>query len=679
MKSKLILAFLGLGSVAVQAQQYTIATVAGGGALPASAPAASVNIPVSFMTVSSAGDVYFSSNNAVMKVDSQGTLTRIAGTGVYGISADGGSATATTLAWPAGLAIDSAGDLYIAENAAHRVRKVSPQGVITTVAGTGISGYSGDGGPALGAQLNWPTAVALDSAGDLFIADTANQVVRKVSANGIISTLATGFHNNQGVAVDAAGNVYATDHTFDSVGNGLGYLFKITSTGAISQMVGPDVLFEPNGVAVDVNGNIFVADPGNEYIFKVTADGGVSIAATSFAVDLAIDNSGNLYASYGGYGGNVLSRISAAGTVTNLVGNLPSILGEGLPSGNYWGDGGRATDAGLSVPLGVAVDSVGNLYISDAGNSRIRKVAPDGSISTFAGSGAPGFSGDGGPATAAQLKSPSGLAVDSAGNLYIADTGNNRVRKVSTNGTISTVAGGTYLNPPQPPGDGGPATSAALGGPFGVAVDGSGNLYIADAYLFLVRKVSPNGTISTVAGSDYLVPGPTQIGYPLNLAVDKAGDVYIASYTRTVTAVQPGVFNIAVPGQILELSAAGALSTIAGTTSNAVSPPTGDGGPAVNATLQTAVGVALDSTGDIWISGGNLGGFADQGTGSVREITTDGIIHTIVGNGTAGYSGDGGPASQATISGSAGQIAIDAAGNIYFADIFNNVVRVLRH
>jgi hypothetical protein len=165
MKLNLILAFLALGSFTLHAQQYTISTIAGGGALPASAPAASVNITVSFITVSSGGDVYFSSDNAVMKVDSQGILTRIAGTGVYGISADGGSATATTLAWPAGLAIEGAGNLYIAENAAHRVRKVSPQGVITTVAGTGSSGYSGDGGPALSAQLNWPTALALDAAG----------------------------------------------------------------------------------------------------------------------------------------------------------------------------------------------------------------------------------------------------------------------------------------------------------------------------------------------------------------------------------------------------------------------------------------------------------------------------------------------------------------------------------
>jgi sugar lactone lactonase YvrE len=645
-----------LAPLSILAQQYTISTFAGGGTLPTSVPASSVEIPVSFgVAVNAAGDVYFGSANSVMKVDSQGTLTRIAGTGQYGFSADGGSAVNAQLAWPAGLAIDAAGNLFIAENAAHRVRKVSPQGILSTVAGTGNSGYSGDGGQASNAQLSWPVGLAFDSGGNLFIADTGNQVIRKVSPAGIISTVATGLTTPEGVALDASGALYITDYSISTDDcDGLTYsgrLLKISPDGTTSIVLGgvsEQPLNQPQGIAVDKSGNVYVADSAAASLLKVSPEGLVSAASTfGGTVNVATDSSGNLYVSDGH---TALRRISADGTTIGLIGNGFSEA--------YWGDGGKATDASLSTPFGLALDSNGNLFIADSGNNRVRKVTPGGVISTVAGNGRYGFSGDGGPATAAELAGPSGLALDANGALYIADRLNNRIRKVSADGTISTVAGRGDFNPPL--GDGGLATSAALAEPLSVTVDANGNLYIADTYFFLVRKVSPNGIITTVAGDDYYQNGPNNIGFPLDVVADQSGNLLVATLNT-----------------ILKLGTDGSLSTIAGGSNGQA--PSGDGGPATSARILPAAGVARDSAGDIFISGGNLSGYSQFGAGYVREITPDGIIRTIAGNGTTGYSGDGGGATAASLSGSAGGIAVDSAGTIYFADVFNNVIRVLHH
>jgi sugar lactone lactonase YvrE len=330
-----------------------------------------------------------------------GTISTVAG----GSVGDGGPAVNAPVNTPSAAAVDSAGNLYIANTYNNRVRKVSTSGTITTVAGNGTPGFSGDGGPATNASLASPTGVAVDAAGNLYIADAGNDRVRKVSASGTITTVAgtgtPGFSGDGGPAT-GAGLVY------------------------------------PSGVAVDAAGNLYIADTYN----------------------------------------NRVRKVSASGTITTVAGN-------GTPG--FSGDGGPATNASLASPSGVAVDAAGNLYIADPDNSRVRKVSTSGTITTVAGNGTPGFSGDGGPATNASLFNPSGVAVDAAGNLYIADTTNSRVRKVSTSGTITTVAGnGT----PGFSGDGGPATNASLVYPSGVAVDAAGNLYIADSQNNRVRKVA---------------------------------------------------------------------------------------------------------------------------------------------------------------------------------------------
>jgi hypothetical protein len=284
----------------------------------------------------------------------------------------------------------------------------------------------------------------------------------------------------------------------------------------------------------------------------------------------------------------------------------------------FSGDGGPATDAQLSLPWAVAIDDAGHLFIADYGNGRVRKVSPDGIMTTVAGGGMLGFAGDGGPATSSQLSAIAGVAVDSSGNLFIADRGNSRVRRVSPEGIITTVAGdGTFGFA----GDGGPATSAQLAGPEAVAVDAAGDLFIADYGNRRIRKVSVAGIISTIVSP----------AHPMSLAVDPAGDVFFTG-DRSV---------------IRRITTDGAINTVAGNGTRGFS---GDGGSATEAQLDV-LGIAVDNADNLFI--------ADYGNSRVRRVSPDGIITTVAGSGTPGYSGDGGlamdaqldspPASQLTV------------------------------
>ena len=342
-----------------------------------------------------------------------------------GFSGDGGPALYAGLI-PNGVATDNSGNLFIADGNS-RIRKVTPQGTITTVAGTGSAGFSGDGGPATSAQLSDPSGVAVDASGNLFIADGISRI-RKVTPQGTITTVAgtgsAGFSGDGGPATSAQVVAWA--------------------------------------VAVDASGNLFIVDGANNRIRKVTPQG----------------------------------------TITTVAGN--GCLLPGSYTGCFSGDGGPAVAASLYSPYGVAVDASSNLFIADTGNQRIRKVTPQGTITTVAGTGtgysgagiSAGFSGDGGPATSAQLSNPRGVAVDGSGNLFIADFCNNRIRKVTPQGTITTVAGsggtdGCLVTYNGFTGDGGPATSAQLSYPSGAAVDASGNLFIPDG---VIRQLVPSST-----------------------------------------------------------------------------------------------------------------------------------------------------------------------------------------
>jgi len=674
------------GTPAVPA--FVITTVAGGVPPPTPVPATAASVGWTYgVATDAAGNLYFSSGlfASVFKVDASGTLTRVAGTGRIGYSGDGGPATSAQLSYPEGLAFDSQGNLYIADSNNGRIRQVSTGGIITTVAGGGPCCSLGDGGPATSAQLSGPQDVKVDAQGNLYIADSSGARIRKVSTTGVISTVAGngnyGFSGDGGsatsaqlfyptsVALDAAGNIYIADSQNYRVR-------MVSSVGVITTVAGNGTwgssgdggsatsaqLSNAQGVAVDGAGNLYIADSNNARVRKVSGgtittvagggtccsslgDGGPATSANlDYPTGIVFDTAGNLYiADESHYS---IRKVSTSQIITTVAGN---------GSAGYSGDGGLATSAQLGYPEGVAVDSAGNFYIADEGNNRIRKVGAGGIISTVAGTGSQGYSGDGGPANAAQLSCPYGVALDSAGNLYVADTCNGLIRKVSTAGIITTVAGGGSAWGSA--GDGGLATSAQMNYPQAVAVDASGNLYIADTYNNRVRKVSTAGIITTVAGNgNYANSGDggpavnAGLYFPNSVTVDSAGNIYVAGEGY--------------PYSVRRIDSSGVITTVAG---GGPCCNGGNGIPAINAWLNSPGGVAVDAAGNLYIGS----------EGAISEVSTDGTINTIGGTGAYGYMGDGGLATSAQIAYPQG-MAIDAQGRIYVADSSGGAIRLLQ-
>ena len=604
-------------------------------------------------------------------------IDTIAGPGTVG---DGGAATEAWFHNPFDAALDADGNLYIVDKGNHRIRRVDAAGDIATFAGSGLQGFSGDGGPAGAARLSSPGSVVLDAAGNLYIADTGNQRVRKVhAATGNISTIAgTGLRgssgdggpasaarlfNPAGMALDSSENLYiANRDRVRRIDAATGVISTFAGNGSygFSGDGGPASaasLRSPVDVALDAADNLYIADRSNHRIRKVDAvtgiistiagtgapgfggDGGPASAARfSLPRGLAADADDNLYIA----ANNRVRRIDAA------TGIIATIAGAG--TAGFSGDGGPATSAQLNSPYGLTPDADGNLYIADRNNHLVRRIdAATGVISTFASANA--AIGDGGPASAARLRSPVDVARDAAGNLYIAEIYEHRVRKVdAVTSAVSTIAGtGTEGYS----GDGGPATAAQLRNPRAVAPDAAGNLYIADQGNHRIRKVDTAGNISTFAGTG--TPGHTgeggaataaRIFAPRDAAADASGNLYIA-YSNVVRKVDT----------------MGNISTFAGTGSAGFS---GDGGPATAAQLRISAGVAADASGNLYI--------VDQGNRRIRRVDADGNISTIAGDGTAGFSGDGGAATAARLRTPAG-VAADAAGNIYIADQGNGRIR----
>ncbi len=628
------------------------------------------------VAVAANGNVFLSDgeNNLVLSVSSAGDIAVVAGTGSQGFEGDGGPATKAALNYPGGLATDASGNLYIADTFNHRIRKVSAAGTITTVAGNGEDGFSGDDSPATQASLSSPAAVAVDASGNLYIADSGNDRIRKVGTDGKISTFAGGGEPE------------------DEVGDG-----------------GPATsarLSSPGGVSVDTLGNVFIADTSHHRIRKVATDGKISTVAGNgmegfiddpskvpLATDISLSSPAGVTVSGGELfiadtGNNLIRRVSSAGFQVSYYGTRDADFG---------GDGGSADGASFNGPLALATDGR-SLYIADTNNQRVRKfsitLGASRTISTIAGSGRSQSESGGGAATVTTLDHPRDVALDSKGNLYIADFGHNLVRKVGPDGALTTVAGnGEGCCSFQ---EGGPATSAALqtngiavdkadnlyiaageqlfkvtpagnitslpvakGSARAVAVDAAGNVYFsafdADGNGF-VKKIAPGGTTATtVAGGGQDLgdggPGTNARVFPFALALDTGGNLYIADIGFS---------------RIRKLTPAGVISTVAGNGRQDPGAIT-DGAPATSMSLFEPAGLALDGSGNLYIS--------DTGRTAVFRVGADGKIFRFAGaDGRSGFSGDGGPATSATLNHPFG-LALDAGGNLYIADTDNDVVR----
>lgn len=732
-----------------------------------------------------AGNLYLTCTNNVRKIAAgTGIITNFAGNGNPATAGDGGPATGASMRFPVSVCADNAGNVYIAEYSGHCVRKVSPSGIITTVAGNGTAGYGGDGGPATAAGINQPWGVTIDNGGNLYIADYANYRIRKVAAGtGIISTVAgTGtasFSGDGGPAVNAGiaavtnifaapnGDVYFTEAyagiscRVRKIAAGSGIITTVAGNGSnnYSGDGGPALgagLFDPSGIAVDAGGNIYISTYDDSRIRKVTAATGIITTlagngSSGFGGDggpaanavlnrpktLLLDASGALYiadnsnhrirkitgsvactpainisSSTGGVvcsgqpivftatvanegtapvyqwlknnlpvgtnapsytdnslngGDQVACKLTSNAPCANgaqansnvITVPVPGIIGTVAGNGTaaYAGDGGPASLSALNFPYDVCFDAAGNAYVVDGSNNRIRKIdASTGVISTIAGTGTAGFSGDGGPATAAQLNNPGGIGIDAAGNLYLADRDNHRIRKiVAATGVIITVAGNGSA---AFSGDGGPALNAALSYPLDVVADASDNLYIADRQNNRIRKVTAvTGIITTVAGTGIGTynggGGPAtaiNLSAPTKIIVDPAGNPVIADWANHC---------------IRKLTVAtGILSTLAGT---GAAGSGGNGGPATAAQLNYPTGICFDPAGNLFI------GDVNQVVRRVDAAT--GLITRIAGtSNVAGFSGDGAPATAARLNGPSG-MSCDPWGTIYFCDLLNHRVR----
>ena len=592
---------------------------------------ASLSFPID-VAVDGAGNVYIADtfNNRIRKVGTDRRISTFAGTGVATYSGEG-IASQEAVNQPYGIAVGPDGNVYIADLGNNRIRRVSPPGcapsncVISTVVGNGAWGYGGDGGPATNAQLKNPADVVFDGSGNMYIADRGNNVIRRVAANGIISTVAGGGQYGPG----------------GSVGDG----------GPGTQAV----LYNPSQVDTDSNGNVYIADTRHHRIrmlqagtFTIstvagtgatgwTGDGGAPTNADLFNTwGVAATTPGTFWLSQ-----SVEVAVSQQNRVRKVASNvIQTVIGGGL------GSGGAAINAMVDPRGGEAVDTGGalpDLYFADGNNNVVRRVDGDtGIIDNIAGTGTAGYSGDGGSALNATLRTPFDVAVDAAGSVvYVADTFNNVVRKIS-GGVITTVAGtGQYGYSGE-----GTATQENLAAPRGVDVDRFGNLFIADSDSFRIRKVTTGGVISTVAGS--ALSGSAGDGGSATLAKLKTpSDVVVAD---------DGTFYIAdaQSNVIRRVNTAGIITTFAGNGNQSFS---GDGGPSINAALKGPAYLALDAVGNLFI--------ADSQNNRVRRVDAAGLIQTVAGNGQAGATGDGGSATAAAIGPTTG-VAVGRSGDPLF-------------
>ena len=686
------------------------------------------------VAVDASGNIYVTEGggNRVRKIDASGTISTVAGTGVAGSEGDGGPATEAQLNRPNAIAVDADGNLFVGEYSGYRVRKIDTSGTITTVAGIGTKGGAGDGGPANAAQFNFISGLAVDGSGNVYVSDMNEARIRKIAPDGRIATIAGTRSGNRsgdggpaveaqittpgGLALDSSGNLFLTEFW-------AGRLRKIDAAGIITTIAGTGeqsstgdmglatdaALDRPRNVAVASNGRLYVVENYADRIrvLSPTAERSrfsVSLGSSGDSVMVTVEQDGSLkldgsplvhglevIASNGdrfAFGQTESGEVTATYVPNTQTVELPTGTSVTLEAGEdgawrigdqvatngfrhledgkeyllewtgaQWrlakytirtiagtvdvAEGVPATEARLFNPYFVAFDSTGNAYVSESSNHRVRKIDPSGTITTIAGTGERGYAGDGGPATQAEFDSPRGIGVNWLGEIFVADYGNHVVRKIDVLGRISTIS-----------------TSGPLFDPYGLALDWFGNVLVAESHPrnHLVRRIDLRGNVTTVAGVAGQRGGfegdgsaaEARLYYPRAVAADARGNVYVADY-----------FN----QRVRKIDPTGTIATIAGTGERGYS---GDGGPAVDAQLSSPNGLLVDVAGNVYVS--------DSGNASIRKIDPSGMIETVAGPGEPGILGNGGPASKARLGYPRG-LAMDASGNLFIAESGYDIVR----
>ena len=698
----LIVAALLAAAFCCWGQNYAISTFAGQGpALGDGGPAVNARFgTVSAVAVAPDGTIYIadSSYHQVRKVGLDGAISLFAGSAVRGFGGDGGPATSAMLDTPTALAVDSGGYVYIGDSGNHRVRVVSLYGNIQTFAGNGqippspaaSPAYPGEGGPAAAGPLNQIAALGFASTGDLLIADSGNNRLFRVSS-GIISTVAGNatappslagqpalpatLNGPSGVVCDYLDNIYVAEQN-------TGVVRKIDSKGNMTVFIGTGSpngtpvassvplnypLLQPSGMVIggteasfriyiveasrvsmytpplfgsNGTGNIqAVAGDVTQKVTSGTGDGGGPMSAGMNPRAIAVDSLGYLYVADSNPNLDFHNRVRISDGTT-----IRTFAGGNVPTGK--GDTGSATSAQLYFPRAVAIDPTGIVYVADTADNRVRTVTPDGKINTFAGTGTAGISGDQGPATMANLNPPTGIALDTNGNVYIDD--GTRIRSVS-GGNISTFAGGG--NSPQ---DGTASLSASFTQAGSLAVDSQNDVFV-DQMARVSQISASTQTVSTVAGNGTVGysgdNGPAtsaQIDDIAGIALDSSGNLYIADEDN---------------GRVRKVDSSGNITTIAGGGTS-----TADGVMATSAMLNIPLAVAVDSAGNLYI--------AEYGGNRVRMIDGTGAIHTIAGNGLQGFSGDDSVSTNASLNGPM-DVKVDSQGNVYIVDSLNSAIRKL--
>ena len=584
-----------------------------------------------------------------------------------------GTGAAARLNEPHSVGLDSAGNLYVADAQNHVIRKVTPTGVVTTFAGTvGLAGSADGTGSA--AQFDTPSGVAVDANGTIYVADSGNNAVRAITSAGVVTTFAgtaglSGSANGTGsaarfnipvaIAVDStAGLIYVAD-------TGNSTIRKITTAAVVTTLAGSAGVngsangtgaaasfYGPEGITVDSTGIIYVADSNNDTVRKVTAAGVVTTLAGSPGASGSLDATGTAarFDFPTGLGVDGSGNVYVADTDNSTIrkvsasGVVTTLAGDPGVSASSDGTGSAAT---FGAPTGLTVDTAGNVYIADAASCNVRVLAASGMVTTLAGV-ADVLGVNNGSGAAARFHSPNGVAIDGSGNIYVADTLNDVIRKITAGGEVTTLAGSPGLDATVD----GTGAMARFSTPVDVVVDGAGYLYVSDAYA--IRKITPAGMVTTLAGAAGLHgsadgQGPdATFDFPTGIALDAAGNVYVAdSYNDTIRKV----------------TADGMVSTLAGSAQLAGS---ADGtGSAARFSFPQAI--AVDSAGTVYVG--------DTGGDTIRAITPGGMVTTLAGRFGVADSADG-TGSAATFSAPIG-LALDSAGNLYVADRGNDLVRAV--